>query len=159
MFPSIFMGVEMIVFENSVMEMYLLNTHLSFHINSFYINKRHLGEEMENGIPPWQMQCPNNKQEIKYNYSLHGHILESVESAKYLDCLISSLLRWTKHINSICGKANKILGFLRRNLYIGSTTVKKKCVQPTSKTNSGIRLNCMGSLHTKRYSYSRNGPA
>ena len=28
----------------------------------------------------------------------------------------------------------------------------------TSKTNSGIRLNCMGSLHTKRYSYSRNGP-
>ena len=67
MFPSIFMGVEMIVFENSVMEMYLLNTHLSFHINSFYINKRHLGEEMENGIPPWQMQCPNNKQETKSN--------------------------------------------------------------------------------------------
>jgi hypothetical protein len=28
---------------------------------------RHLGEEMENGIPPWQMQCPNNKQETKSN--------------------------------------------------------------------------------------------
>ena len=31
---------------------------------------------------------------IKYNYSLHGHTLESVESAKYLGCLISSDLRW-----------------------------------------------------------------
>ena len=37
---------------------------------------------------------------IKYNCSLHGHTLESVESAKYLGCLISSDLRWTKHINS-----------------------------------------------------------
>jgi hypothetical protein len=36
---------------------------------------------------------------IKYNYSLHGRTLESVESAKYLGCLISSDLRWTKHIN------------------------------------------------------------
>jgi hypothetical protein len=62
---------------------------------------------------------------IKYNYSLHGHTLESVESATYLGCLISSDLRWTKHINSICGKANKTLGFLRRNLKIGSTTVKQ----------------------------------
>ena len=34
MLPLIFMGVEMIVFENSVLKMYLLNTH-SFHINSF----------------------------------------------------------------------------------------------------------------------------
>ena len=35
MLPLIFMEVEMIVFENSVLQMYLLNTHLSFHINSF----------------------------------------------------------------------------------------------------------------------------
>ena len=62
---------------------------------------------------------------IKYNYSLHGHTLESVQSAKYLGCLISSELRWTKHINSIFGKANKTLVFQRRNLNIGSTTVKQ----------------------------------
>ena len=35
MLPLIFMEVEMILFENSVLKMYLLNTHLSFHINSF----------------------------------------------------------------------------------------------------------------------------
>jgi hypothetical protein len=55
----------------------------------------------------------------------YGHTLESVQSAKYLGCLISSELRWTKHINSIFGKANKTLVFQRRNLNIGSTTVKQ----------------------------------
>ena len=83
---------------------------------------------MENGISPWQMQCPNNKQETKSNQiqlqSTWTH-LRNVESAKYLGCLISLDLRWTKHINSICGKANKTLEFLRRNLNIGSTTVKQ----------------------------------
>jgi hypothetical protein len=29
-------GVEMLFFDNSVLKMYLLNTQLSFHINSFY---------------------------------------------------------------------------------------------------------------------------
>ena len=29
-------GVEMLSFDNSVLKMYLLNTQLSFHINSFY---------------------------------------------------------------------------------------------------------------------------
>ena len=36
MLPLILMGVEMIVFENSVLKMYLLNTHLSFYRNSFH---------------------------------------------------------------------------------------------------------------------------
>jgi hypothetical protein len=31
----IFMKVEMILFENSALKMYLLNTHLNFHIYSF----------------------------------------------------------------------------------------------------------------------------
>jgi hypothetical protein len=35
MLPLIFMGIEMILFGNSVMKLYLLNTHLRFHINSF----------------------------------------------------------------------------------------------------------------------------
>ena len=35
MLPLIFMEVEMILFENSGLEMYLLNTDLNFLINSF----------------------------------------------------------------------------------------------------------------------------
>ena len=62
---------------------------------------------------------------IKFEYKLHGHTLKSVNNAKYLGCTITSDLTWTNHINNICGKANKTLGFLRRNLNIGSTTTKQ----------------------------------
>ena len=55
---------------------------------------------------------------LRHQYTLHGHILESVQSAKYLGCLITSDLKWSDHISTICGKANKTLGFLRRNLII-----------------------------------------
>jgi len=62
---------------------------------------------------------------IKFEYKLHGQTLKSVNNAKYLGCLITSDLCWTNHINSIFGKANKTLGFLHRNLNIGSTTTKQ----------------------------------
>jgi hypothetical protein len=35
MLPLIFIEVDMILFKHNVLKMYLLNTHLSFHINSF----------------------------------------------------------------------------------------------------------------------------
>ena len=34
-------------------------------------------------------------------------------------------LRWKNHISQVCSKANKTLGFLKRNLNIASTTVKR----------------------------------
>jgi len=52
--------------------------------------------------------------------------LESVDKAKYLGVTISEDLKWESHINNICDKANKTLGFLRRNLNIGSTSVKEQ---------------------------------
>ena len=35
MLPLIFMGLEMLLFDNSVMKMYLLNTQFNFHKKSF----------------------------------------------------------------------------------------------------------------------------
>jgi hypothetical protein len=35
-------------------------------------------------------------------------------------------LKWESNINNICGKANTTLGFLCRNLNIGSTSVKEQ---------------------------------
>ena len=52
----------------------------------------------------------------KYNYTLHGHILEHDTSAKYLGCTISSDLKWGKHISTICSKANNTISFLKRNI-------------------------------------------
>jgi myo-inositol-hexaphosphate 3-phosphohydrolase len=48
-----------------------------------------------------------NKTPVKFNYCLHGHVLESVDKAKYLGVTISEDLKWESHINNICGKANK----------------------------------------------------
>ena len=65
-----------------------------------------------------------------------------MNNAKYLGCLITSDLCWVNHINSIFGKANKTLGFLHRNLNIGSTTTKQNAynslVRPTIEYASTV---------------------
>jgi hypothetical protein len=56
---------------------------------------------------------------IPTSYKLHGHTLKTVESAKYLDCTFTSDLRWNDYVNNICNKANRTIGFLKRNyIYI-----------------------------------------
>ena len=58
-------------------------------------------------------------------YQLHGHTLETVTSVKYLGVTIGHDLSWDEHIDSICSKANSALGFLRRNLRVGSAHIKE----------------------------------
>ena len=83
-----------------------------------------------------------NKTPVKFKYCLHGHVLESVDKAKYLGVTINEDLKWENHINNFCGKANKILGFLRRNLNSGSTSVKeqayKSLVRPSLEYASSV---------------------
>ena len=50
------------------------------------------------------------------SYQLHGHATENVTTTKYLGVNIQDCMRWATHINTITNKANKTLGFLRRNL-------------------------------------------
>jgi hypothetical protein len=49
------------------------------------------------------------------SYTLKGHTLESVTTAKYLGITISNDMNWDTHINNITSKANKIIGFLRKS--------------------------------------------
>ena len=53
---------------------------------------------------------------LKLDYKLHSHTLQTVDNSKYLDVTISNDLEWDPHINNITSKANKTLGFLRRNM-------------------------------------------
>ena len=62
---------------------------------------------------------------IHASYTLEGTDLENVESIKYLGVTISSDLRWKTHVSNVCTKANRTLGFLRRNLYSCSQEVKE----------------------------------
>ena len=47
---------------------------------------------------------------------MHGHILQHVDSTKYLGLSISIKLSWKTHIDAITKKANNTLAFLRRNI-------------------------------------------
>ena len=49
------------------------------------------------------------------NYTLHGQTLEVVDSSKYFGVTVTEDLSWTKHITETANKANRSLGFLRRN--------------------------------------------
>ena len=51
-----------------------------------------------------------------FMYSLCECILSNVKNTKYLGLTISQDLKWEPYINELTGRANKTLGFLRRNL-------------------------------------------
>ncbi len=71
---------------------------------------------------------------VKFDYKLHGHTLERVKEAKYLGVTFKQDLRFSTHINNMTSKANRTLGFLRRNLQVESpqlkTTAYKALVRP-----------------------------
>ena len=64
---------------------------------------------------------------IKTQYVLHGQVLEAVEHAKYLGLDIGNKLNWNHHIQNVTTKANKPLGYLRRNI-----RTKHKCIPQTA---------------------------
>ena len=79
---------------------------------------------------------------IKKNYNLHDHTLEHVPSAKYLGITITSDLKWESHVTNISQKANKTIGFLKRNLNISNGKIKEKAyislVRPTVEYASPV---------------------
>jgi hypothetical protein len=64
------------------------------------------------------------KKPRKFNYQIHGEELQSTSEVKYLGVTITKDLRWKAHITNIYNRANKMLGFLRRNLRITNKRLK-----------------------------------
>ena len=78
-------------------------------------------------------------QKIHASYTLEGIDLENIESIKYLRETITSDLRWNTHVST---KANRTLGFLRRNLYSCPQEVKEaayRLVRPVLDYGSSVR--------------------
>ena len=79
---------------------------------------------------------------IHASYTLEGTNLEKFESIKYLGVTITSDLRWNTHVSNVCTKANRTLGFLRRNLYSCPQEVKqaayKGLVRPVLDYGSSV---------------------
>ena len=62
---------------------------------------------------------------LNTQYTLHGQVLESTNTAKYLGVTLSKDLSWNEHINSITAKANRTLGFVKRNVKTKNEKVKE----------------------------------
>ncbi|KAK2167742.1 hypothetical protein NP493_1264g00008 [Ridgeia piscesae] len=73
----------------------------------------------------YTLSVTRKRDKIVPSYHLHGHNLQNVSTAKYLGVNIQDNLNWGLHIDTITNKANKTLGFLRRNLKIGNKKTKE----------------------------------
>ena len=83
-----------------------------------------------------------HKQPLQTQYSLHGQALEAVDNAKYLGLSISKDLNWNAHISSITAKANRTLGFVKRNVKTRNEETKelayKTMVRPQVEYASSV---------------------
>ena len=79
---------------------------------------------------------------FKFQYKLHGKVLETVDTTQYLGINLSHDLRWNDHVNAITTKTNKTLKFLRRNLRTCSAKSKeqayKALVRPTVEYSATV---------------------
>ena len=73
---------------------------------------------------PSKCQVLHITRAIQTRYILHGTVLESVPSTKYLGVTISDNLSWTPHIDSVSKKATQTLGFLKRNIEVHNKDLK-----------------------------------
>ena len=63
------------------------------------------------------LRISRKRNSIDRSYFLNGVKLKTVDASRDLGIFVSKDLHWATHINSIIAKANKMLGFLRRNCY------------------------------------------
>ena len=88
------------------------------------------------------LHISNSNDPLQSQYTLHGQVLESTDSAKYLGINISKTLKWNYHINEITNKANRTLGFVKRNVKTRNEAVKelayKTLVRPQVEYASSV---------------------
>ena len=66
-----------------------------------------------------------SKSIIPSQYTLYGHVLDSVSSSKYLGVTLNDHLTWNDHIQNMVTSANKTLGFLRRNIRTKDSSIRE----------------------------------
>ncbi len=64
------------------------------------------------------LRVMRKKSMIHHDYTLHGKVLRCVIYARYLAVKLSHDLKWNSHISNVTAKANRTLGFLKRNLRV-----------------------------------------
>jgi len=64
---------------------------------------------------------------VQHDYTLHGHVLEQVPTAKYLGLNLHEQLSWNFHTDVTAKKANRTRAFIARNIHSCPKKVKAAC--------------------------------
>ncbi len=66
----------------------------------------------------WGMECRvihfGAKEPAEYHYTINQHVIESSTCERDSGVLVSSDLKWKNQVEAVAGKANRILGMLRK---------------------------------------------
>ena len=93
------------------------------------------------------VRVTNKRKPVQGSYTIHGQVLEQVNSAKYLGVNISKTLSWNEHVHKISRKADNTRAFIQKNMRHCPREVKAACyttlVRPTLEYAS-----CTWSPHT-----------
>ena len=90
------------------------------------------------------LRINRSRQQTTYNYTMSGHTLQSVDQHPYLGVIITKTLNWKAQVSDVKNKANKTLGFIKRNLHPRSN--KGSSLHLPGKTNCGICQHSLGSV-------------
>ena len=81
------------------------------------------------------MRVATSRDPLMLSYKLKGHQLQAETTSKYLGVYLLNNLDWKPHIDRIVKKSNSMLGFLRRNLRIGSQEKKTMAYMMMVRSN------------------------
>ena len=73
------------------------------------------------------LRITNKRKPTRAIYTIHGHALEEVDSAKYLGVTIDQKLNWNHHVHTTAVKANGTRAFVQQNLRTAPRHVKAAC--------------------------------
>ena len=79
-----------------------------------------------NPLKCYVLKITRSKKPVMFDYTIDGHILETVKSNPYLGVELTDNMSWEKQVNKVVTKGNKALGFIRRNLGTCPEEVKKQ---------------------------------
>ena len=76
------------------------------------------------------MRIAHNKDKSLTRYQISGTELRNVSNYKDLGVIMTSDLKWSKHVEEIAHKANKVLGLLKRTAGGKNKDIFQVCTKP-----------------------------
>ena len=105
------------------------------------------------------MNITTKRNPIHFYYNRHGHILESVQHAKYRGVTISTDLKMEHPHSTNCRQSKQIIMFYQMKSKSTITSNKRTSISNPNKTQIRILLHCLGSSHIRKHKLARKGTA